>query len=53
MRMTGVLMEIQDSNYFLLENVSIGTSPTGFMDADVAVLLGKYLIALICDSIHN
>jgi hypothetical protein len=51
--MTGVLMEIQDSNYFLLENVSIGTSPTGFMDADVAVLLGKYPIALICDSIHN
>jgi hypothetical protein len=51
--MIGVLMEIQDSNYFLLENVSIGTSPTGFMDADVAVLLGRYLAALECDTIHH
>lgn len=47
MDVLGVLMEIQDSNYYLLECVSIGTSPLGFVDADVAVLLGKCLIAQI------
>ena len=34
-------MEIEDSNYHLLDRVSITSSPEGFANADVAVLLGN------------
>ena len=35
-------MEIEDSNYHLLDRVSITSSSEGFANADVAVLLGNY-----------
>lgn len=35
-------MEVHDSNYDLLESVSISSCPSGFKDADVAVLLGGH-----------
>ena len=34
-------MEIEDSNYHLLDRVSITSSSEGFANADVAVLLGN------------
>ena len=34
-------MEVQDSNYDLLESVLITSSPVGFKDAEVAILLGN------------
>ena len=40
-------MEVQDSNYDLLESVLITSSPVGFKDAEVAILLGKIIILYI------
>jgi hypothetical protein len=41
-------MEIEDSNYHLLDRVSITSSSEGFANADVAVLLGNHTHTMLC-----
>lgn len=41
-KLEGVVMEIQDAGYDLLDNVSMTTDANiGFVGANVAILLGK------------